>query len=330
MYDLDGSFAFHRQLDLEVTQRDRGLFAGLDTRTQTLDDQFALRRAFPHPAACRRRPRQEPGSPSPAPRVPLPACARAARRTGRRSPLPGTPTTCTSSSAAAASALSRRPWAVRLFLLARLVLLRARLRRVERRPQNPQRQPLHRGVQVQTAGRGAGLVGNPQPFSPASRSSTNCRPARTAPSSPPASVAASDTGAVAECSPPSPPRLVDETVVGLDQGSIPLRGTRERRRFRLVPGASHQARAQTRIPQQRAAELLFRPALPAPTSSGASGRRGSGMRSRQSASSSYMYTAFGVSVASWPCRPWSAVSPAQLAARKLVPACRFSKVSSRR
>ena len=30
----------------------------------------------------------------------------------------------------------------------------------------------------------------------------------------------------------------------------------------LVVGASHQARAQTRIPQRRAAELLFRPALP--------------------------------------------------------------------
>ena len=118
MYDLDGSFAFRRQPDLEVTQRDRGLagrshglrglLAGLDARTQTLDDQFALRRAFPHLAACRRRPRREPGSPSPAPGVPLPACTRAARRTGRRSPLPGTPTTCTPSSAAAASALSRR------------------------------------------------------------------------------------------------------------------------------------------------------------------------------------------------------------------------------
>ena len=40
-----------------------------------------------------------------------------------------------------------------------------------------------------------------------------------------------------------------------------LRGARERRRFRLVPGASHQARARTRIPQRRTAELLFRPAL---------------------------------------------------------------------
>ena len=194
MHDLDGSFAFRRQPDLEATQRDRGLagrshglrglLAGLDARTQTLDDQFALRRAFPHLAACRRRPRREPGSPSPAPGVPLPACARAARRTGRRSPLPGTPTTRTPSSAAAASALSRRGGTTFSSREACPSPRPAAARRTPPAELPPLR--IHRGVQVQTAGRGAGLVGNPQPFSPASRSSTNCRPARTAPFSPPA------------------------------------------------------------------------------------------------------------------------------------------------
>ena len=104
-----------------------------------------------------------------------------------------------------------------------------------RRPQNPQRQPLRvdRGVQVQASG--AGVVPRfPNPrSSPASRSSARCRPARTAPSSPPAR---------SVCR-----RLQDVlhrhriTVRLVDQASLcSSRSARERlrRRFRLVP--SHQ------------------------------------------------------------------------------------------
>ena len=107
----------------------------------------------------------------------------------------------------------------------------------------------------------------------ASRSSACCRPACTAPSSPPVRNVWCRCGMFSTVT-ASPSGL--QTVACL----APPRSGCERLHRCFRPGASHRAHAQKRIPQRRAAELLF-PLAVHPTFSGASG---SGMRVRQSVS----------------------------------------------
>ena len=218
-----------------------------------------------------------------------------------------------------------------VLLLAGLVFLRAWLQRVERCPQNPQRQPLRvdrdRGVQVQAPGADAGLIPDSQTlgfprfakfsvlpscthstvFSSCIRRSVWCRCGMFS------TVTASPSGS---------------------DGSEPC----------LIPFAAHVNACIGASAWYRAHRRALRRASPsdappnscsahrsrpAPTSNGA--RRGSGTRRCSCHPASSSYTAFGVSVAACArsCRPRPAVSRCQPAARKLIPVCQSSSVSSR-